>query len=599
MPKFSSVIALLLCLLATSVARSQSARLIPAEPRQGQPLTITYDTTAPGAKFTLEDELYAVARFTTAAGDVYASVRLAAVGALLHGAMVVRADASNLAVHFLTLDGAWDEGAYATAILYDAVGKLARGEWLSKIASPRYQELFARELAAYPDEYSAYAMKWRAAEAIVGAKAAKLIAGDLRRLNRTQPETAELLYAIVVGHLLLGEEAKSRAVMTRLLTQFPAAAFAARAIEDYKREVAARDLPPDGLAAIREWHLALLRRAPHSLFARRSVVALEEDRNAPLEVIEMICQSWLADEPGNPQPAFILAQAYQNQYKNYDTAARLIDQSVQGLRAGRLRLFGDINGAQTARLLPQAQLIKGELALRQNKLELALASAAAAMQLTPEEWQPHLLAARASVAAGNEVAAEAAFIAAWQRGSREAEDRLKDRYSVRHGDLAGFGEYLQVHGKTKAAARTMRLPAPEFKATTLDGQMFDPRALQGSVVLLNFWFIACGPCRREMDELNQLVAAFKGQRVVFLAPTPDAAEALRSFLRKMPFAYQVVPRAKALIDQFNISLFPTHVVIDGNGQIEKVLTGGDERQAAELRQVIAHLLEAKPPEPKE
>ena len=87
-----------------------------------------------------------------------------------------------------------------------------------------------------------------------------------------------------------------------------------------------------------------------------------------------------------------------------------------------------------------------------------------------------------------------------------------------------------------------------------------------------------------------MVSEFGNKGVVFIAPTPDKPEALREFLKALPFDYNIIPRADAIIEQFNTVHFPTHVVIDRNGLIESLMIGAGERRPEEVRRALLRML---------
>jgi peroxiredoxin len=129
--------------------------------------------------------------------------------------------------------------------------------------------------------------------------------------------------------------------------------------------------------------------------------------------------------------------------------------------------------------------------------------------------------------------------------------------------------------------------APAFTATLLTGETVDSRSLLGKVVVLKFWYVACGPCRQEIPQLNQMVDEFKDQPVVFLGLALDGPEKLRAFLEEMPYRYQVVPNAQPIIDAFGgTTYYPTHVVIDTRGVVVHFASGGGLQTQDVLRPII-------------
>jgi hypothetical protein len=177
-------------------ALAQISRIEPAQPRWGQKLTIIYDTTAAGAKFTADDEVYVALRLSFPSYGENASARMVKIGKLFKAEFPIKENLSGVAAHFIALDGGWDEAAYTTAMIYRADGKPARGAYATKINARRYRELFEQETALYPDNYSAYRAKWSAAALIENDGGAGLIKSDLGKLGRVNPETAESLCAL-------------------------------------------------------------------------------------------------------------------------------------------------------------------------------------------------------------------------------------------------------------------------------------------------------------------------------------------------------------------------------------------------------------------
>jgi thiol-disulfide isomerase/thioredoxin len=128
----------------------------------------------------------------------------------------------------------------------------------------------------------------------------------------------------------------------------------------------------------------------------------------------------------------------------------------------------------------------------------------------------------------------------------------------------------------------------------LDGAPIDSEQLRGKVVVANFWFTGCGPCKAEMPDLNRLKREFAGKEVVFLAFTFEKDEAvLRRFLKEYPFEYTIVPGADAVAAALGIESYPSHVIISPEGKIESMLVGAGPSRADELKAIIARLVSAR------
>ena len=60
-------------------------------------------------------------------------------------------------------------------------------------------------------------------------------------------------------------------------------------------------------------------------------------------------------------------------------------------------------------------------------------------------------------------------------------------------------------------------PAPQFALRSPDGQVVQLSDFEGQVVWINFWATWCGPCRRELPDIQELAAEFKDDGLVVLA----------------------------------------------------------------------------------
>ena len=107
-----------------------------------------------------------------------------------------------------------------------------------------------------------------------------------------------------------------------------------------------------------------------------------------------------------------------------------------------------------------------------------------------------------------------------------------------------------------------------FAASDMNGSFFDTKAMKGKIVVLNFWFIRCPPCRMERPFLNQLVDEYaKDSNIVFIAISLDPKTQLQSFLKDYPFKYHVIPEGRDIAENNKVEQYPTHVILDKEGKI--------------------------------
>ncbi|MEO8172798.1 MAG: TlpA disulfide reductase family protein [Sediminibacterium sp.] len=107
-----------------------------------------------------------------------------------------------------------------------------------------------------------------------------------------------------------------------------------------------------------------------------------------------------------------------------------------------------------------------------------------------------------------------------------------------------------------------------FKEIDMKGIKYNLKEMLGKVVVLNFWFINCPPCREEIPHLNDMVETFKDNKdVVFIAVALDGKYELQEFLKNTPYNYNVIDNGRYIAQQYGINLFPTHVVLDKQGKV--------------------------------
>ena len=68
---------------------------------------------------------------------------------------------------------------------------------------------------------------------------------------------------------------------------------------------------------------------------------------------------------------------------------------------------------------------------------------------------------------------------------------------------------------------------------------------------------------------------------------------VKKYLERKPFNYRQVPNSMSLIDTLGISIYPTHIILDGSGKIRELITGDREDITDLLSNSIEMLLREK------
>jgi peroxiredoxin len=110
--------------------------------------------------------------------------------------------------------------------------------------------------------------------------------------------------------------------------------------------------------------------------------------------------------------------------------------------------------------------------------------------------------------------------------------------------------------------------------------MLDSTALAGQVVVMNWWYVACAPCRAEAPDLAKLSEEFEDQGVQFVGVNVrDTAETALAFDRRFNITFPSVMDAQsgAVSLAFNgvvsPQAVPTTLVIDKEGRVSARILG--------------------------
>ncbi|HEU0172742.1 MAG TPA: TlpA disulfide reductase family protein [Blastocatellia bacterium] len=120
--------------------------------------------------------------------------------------------------------------------------------------------------------------------------------------------------------------------------------------------------------------------------------------------------------------------------------------------------------------------------------------------------------------------------------------------------------------------------ATDFSFTDLDGKSHRLSDYRGKVVLLDFWFIGCGPCQAAIPELMELYEQYhsKGLEIIGIN-CADTKEALQKFLaeKRMNWPQTIEGNSDGPIQKlYQFYAAPTYFLIDRDGKISVRKSGG-------------------------
>ena len=113
-------------------------------------------------------------------------------------------------------------------------------------------------------------------------------------------------------------------------------------------------------------------------------------------------------------------------------------------------------------------------------------------------------------------------------------------------------------------------------------------------ILINFWTLACEPCKKEMKYLNNFHNKYveKGFQVFSInMDTPRSMSKVKSYVRSQKYAFPVLsdPRAE-LFRKMGGKVMPFVIIADSSGQIINRHVGYTPGEEKELEKEILHLL---------
>ncbi len=144
----------------------------------------------------------------------------------------------------------------------------------------------------------------------------------------------------------------------------------------------------------------------------------------------------------------------------------------------------------------------------------------------------------------------------------------------------GGGEYISADGTTHFWPAGERGEPIVFAGDTETGDALSSEDLAGQVVLVNFWYASCGPCRTEAADLNDLYDEYAGDEVSFVGVNirDDAANVV-SFTARYEVAYLSILDVSdnavtlAFATPAPPTTTPTTYLLDDDGRVAARFTG--------------------------
>lgn len=154
------------------------------------------------------------------------------------------------------------------------------------------------------------------------------------------------------------------------------------------------------------------------------------------------------------------------------------------------------------------------------------------------------------------------------------------------GYIAGNGVVTQLPPSKRGKTITAR-------GTLIDGTKFDLADWHGNIVVLNLWYAACPPCRKEAKGIEAAYRAYRPKGVKFLGVNVrDGKAAARAYMRTFGVTYPVMLDTagrvvSALHGVLPPEATPSTLLLDPKGRIAGRVVG--EVDATTLKGMIGDL----------
>ncbi len=173
-------------------------------------------------------------------------------------------------------------------------------------------------------------------------------------------------------------------------------------------------------------------------------------------------------------------------------------------------------------------------------------------------------------------------------------DGLIDNY--KQGGDTGF---ISGDGRVQEIPADQRGGAVEFTGTAVDGSTVSSADYADTVLVLNFWYAQCGPCRAEAPTLKETYQAVQPAGAKFLGVNIyDGPEQATSFEKKYGISYPSLLAKDdadlklAFADWTPLQAVPITLVLDTQGRVAARFVGQIE-SASILKTIVNDVLAEK------
>ena len=132
----------------------------------------------------------------------------------------------------------------------------------------------------------------------------------------------------------------------------------------------------------------------------------------------------------------------------------------------------------------------------------------------------------------------------------------------------------------------------DFTVVDTDGNVHTLSKIlqEKQLVVLNFWFVGCGPCREEFPYFETAHQRYGDQIQILAMNHIDDESSIRELQDRMGLTFPMISENLGMQEGFGISAYPTTVIINSSGVIISIRVGSFPNEA-EFLQMLEGLIQ--------
>ncbi|RLQ92793.1 thiol-disulfide oxidoreductase ResA [Planomicrobium sp. Y74] len=143
--------------------------------------------------------------------------------------------------------------------------------------------------------------------------------------------------------------------------------------------------------------------------------------------------------------------------------------------------------------------------------------------------------------------------------------------------MIGAITFTIYNGVTKEKSELLEVgdQAPDFALTDLNGKRHQLSDYRGQGVFVNFWGTWCKPCEKEFPLMEKQYQVYKEKGVQILAVNIAQSDyEVEQYAERKNLTFPIViDKNKSVMEAYNIRPLPTTILVNPDGEIEKIVTG--------------------------